>query len=105
MSVPPRCALAEGYGEVRRAILACPACASALRFALSRRRGVVRPRYGGCERDGASRFSRTGSFRRELRISVVPNCRGYMSIYLLFLAGPYHRTRREFRALVVTRRW
>jgi len=61
--------------------------------------------FGGCDFITAHRTLRVPiHFAAELRIPFVPAMTAvYMSIYLLFLAGPFIlRTRREFRAVIAT---
>jgi membrane-associated phospholipid phosphatase len=61
--------------------------------------------FGGCDFITAHRSLRVPiHFAAELRIPFVPAMTAvYMSIYLLFLAGPFIlRTRREFRAMIAT---
>lgn len=61
--------------------------------------------FGGCDFITAHRALRIPiHFAAELKIPFVPGMTAvYMSIYLLFLAGPFIvRTRREFRAVIAT---
>jgi len=61
--------------------------------------------FGGCDLLTAHRTLRIPvHFAAELELPFVPAMTAiYMSIYLLFLAGPFIvRTRREFRALILT---